>query len=268
MAYLRPETAQAIFAQFKNVVDTSRQQVPFGIAQIGKAFRNEINPRNFTFRSREFEQMELEFFIRPDEVAGPLAATGGRLACSQIGVGEQWHKYWVEERACVKYEEQSASAATRWIFTGKKRGAGALRQARTSWTSCSSFLSARRNWRVLPSRGDFDLKQHQEHSGKSMEYFDEGTAGRGYKPHVIERQRRGGPFKLSRASSAMLITSGAGVLPTTKANGNVDRHEVPSVCDGACQGGRVSPAQEQALSFREKKALEVRDLPAAPHERI
>ena len=68
VAYLRPETAQAIFAQFKNVLETSRQRVPFGIAQVGKAFRNEVTPRNFTFRSREFEQMELEFFIKPDEV--------------------------------------------------------------------------------------------------------------------------------------------------------------------------------------------------------
>ncbi|MCX6100530.1 MAG: glycine--tRNA ligase, partial [Candidatus Bipolaricaulota bacterium] len=67
-SYLRPETAQAIFVQFKNVLDVSRQRVPFGVCQVGKAFRNEINPRNFTFRSREFEQMELEFFIRPDEV--------------------------------------------------------------------------------------------------------------------------------------------------------------------------------------------------------
>ena len=68
IAYLRPETAQAIFAQFKNVLETSRQKVPFGIAQVGKAFRNEVTPRNYTFRSREFEQMELEFFIKPDEV--------------------------------------------------------------------------------------------------------------------------------------------------------------------------------------------------------
>src|SRR6266536_3143922 len=77
VAYLRPETAQAIFAQFKTVLEVSRQKVPFGIAQIGKAFRNEINPRNFTFRSREFEQMELEFFIRPDEV---VEAISGRVA--------------------------------------------------------------------------------------------------------------------------------------------------------------------------------------------
>ena len=77
VAYLRPETAQAIFAQFKNVLDTSRQKVPFGIAQVGKAFRNEVTPRNFTFRSREFEQMELEFFIKPDEV---IEAIHGHVA--------------------------------------------------------------------------------------------------------------------------------------------------------------------------------------------
>src|SRR6058998_1438442 len=77
ISYLRPETAQAIFAQFKNVLEVSRQKLPFGICQMGKAFRNEINPRNFTFRSREFEQMELEFFIRPDEA---VEAICGRAA--------------------------------------------------------------------------------------------------------------------------------------------------------------------------------------------
>ena len=79
VCYLRPETAQAIFAQFKNVLDSTRQKVPFGIGQIGKAFRNEINPRNFTFRSREFEQMEIEFFFRADEAA-------------------QWYQFWRERR--------------------------------------------------------------------------------------------------------------------------------------------------------------------------
>src|SRR5512141_1612949 len=77
VAYLRPETAQAIFAQFKNVLEVSREKVPFGICQIGKAFRNEINPRNFTFRSREFEQMELEYFIKPEEA---VAAQAGQVA--------------------------------------------------------------------------------------------------------------------------------------------------------------------------------------------
>src|SRR5690606_37095749 len=78
VAYLRPETAQAIFAQFKNVFETSRQKIPFGIAQIGKAFRNEVTPRNYIFRSREFEQMELEFFIKPDE-----AIEIGRASCRE-----------------------------------------------------------------------------------------------------------------------------------------------------------------------------------------
>ena len=79
VAYLRPETAQGIFANFKNVVDTGRVKLPFGIAQIGKSFRNEINPRNFTFRSREFEQMEIEFFCRPDEA-------------------KEWYAYWRKTR--------------------------------------------------------------------------------------------------------------------------------------------------------------------------
>src|SRR5436189_2506830 len=105
IAYLRPETAQTIFVQFKNVLDTSRKKLPFGIAQIGKAFRNEINPRNFTFRSREFEQMELEFFIRPDEaieaIYGSVAQPTGSVHPGepQPNWGWQlWHKYWVEER--------------------------------------------------------------------------------------------------------------------------------------------------------------------------
>ncbi|HZH98767.1 MAG TPA: glycine--tRNA ligase, partial [Fimbriimonadaceae bacterium] len=104
-AYLRPETAQAIFAQFKNVVDSCRQKVPFGICQIGKAFRNEVTPRNFTFRSREFEQMELEFFIKPDEAieaaCGSVAAWSedADLSAPQDNWGwEMWHRYWVAER--------------------------------------------------------------------------------------------------------------------------------------------------------------------------
>src|SRR5213075_1657075 len=114
IAYLRPETAQAIFAQFKNVLDSSRQKVPFGIAQVGKAFRNEVTPRNFTFRSREFEQMELEFFIKPDEVieaiqeavqpsheAEDVKDEATRLATPKpqcFWGWKEWHHYWVAER--------------------------------------------------------------------------------------------------------------------------------------------------------------------------
>ncbi|MEO8428508.1 MAG: glycine--tRNA ligase, partial [Verrucomicrobiota bacterium] len=105
VAFLRPETAQAIFAQFKSVLETARQKVPFGVAQIGKAFRNEINPRNFTFRSREFEQMELEFFIKPDEIVEKIAGSvvkfseGMDLSNPQPNWGwEVWHRYWVDQR--------------------------------------------------------------------------------------------------------------------------------------------------------------------------
>src|SRR3954467_2315202 len=119
VCYLRPETAQAIFAQFKNVLDSSRQKIPFGIAQTGKAFRNEVTPRNYTFRSREFEQMELEFFIAPDEavaaLSGGLVATvaeQGHPGEPQSNWGWQaWHKYWVEERVRF-YEDIGLPRAT------------------------------------------------------------------------------------------------------------------------------------------------------------
>ncbi len=133
MAYLRPETAQAIFAQFKNVAEVSRQKVPFGICQIGKAFRNEINPRNFTFRSREFEQMELEFFIRPDEaveaICGSVARPDGpgHPGEPQANWGWQmWHKYWVEETAGVLREHRFAARHAGRVLA-KAGGTGALR---------------------------------------------------------------------------------------------------------------------------------------------
>ena len=114
VAYLRPETAQAIFAQFKNVLDSSRTKVPFGICQIGKAFRNEVTPRNFTFRSREFEQMELEFFIAPDEAIRLLHGSVAQwsedadLSTPQPNWGwEMWHRYWVAQRTA--YYQASAS---------------------------------------------------------------------------------------------------------------------------------------------------------------
>jgi hypothetical protein len=105
VVWLRPETAQAIFAQFNNIFATARQTVPFGVAQMGKSFRNEINPRNYTFRSREFEQMELEFFIRPDEAVelicgrSPPWPTIPTCGEPQDDWGwEVWHRYWVQQR--------------------------------------------------------------------------------------------------------------------------------------------------------------------------
>jgi len=198
VAYLRPETAQAIFAQFKNVLDTSRQKVPFGIAQVGKAFRNEINPRNFTFRSREFEQMELEFFIRPDEVvekqAGSIAKVEGEghPGEPQPNWGwEVWHKYWVEER--VKFYEGIGLPRESLVeYWQKKEELAHYAKACVDILYKFPFSKRNENGELageelegIAARGNFDLSQHQKHSGKSMEYFDQEANTR-YVPHVIE----------------------------------------------------------------------------------
>jgi glycyl-tRNA synthetase len=189
IAYLRPETAQAIFVQFKNVLETSRVKVPFGICQIGKAFRNEVTPRNFTFRSREFEQMELEFFIKPDEVVG---AQNGSVASLQDGtpVGqpqpnwgwELWHKYWVEERFRW-YESiglQRSSLEEYW-----QKPEELAHYARATVDILYKFPFGTQELEGIAARGNFDLSQHQQFSGKSMEYFDQ-EANAKYVPHVIE----------------------------------------------------------------------------------
>jgi glycyl-tRNA synthetase len=190
VAYLRPETAQAIFVQFKNVLDVSRQKVPFGICQIGKAFRNEINPRNFTFRSREFEQMEIEFFIRPDEIARKLSsATGGDG--SRVGAGngpqpdwgwKQWHQYWVDER--VKWYESIGLNRDSLDFY-RPPPEELAHYAKATVDILFKFPFGTQELEGIAARGDFDLKQHQQFSGKSMEYFDEETQER-FIPHVIE----------------------------------------------------------------------------------
>jgi len=189
VAYLRPETAQAIFAQFKNVLDVARQKVPFGICQIGKAFRNEINPRNFTFRSREFEQMEIEFFIRPDEVvqklAGPVGAytDGLDVATPQPNWGwELWHRHWVEER--VKWYESIGLGRDTLDFHWQPKEELA-HYAKACVDIQYKFPFGTQEIEGIAARGDFDLSQHQKFSGKSMEYFDEEAKTK-YVPHVIE----------------------------------------------------------------------------------
>ena len=165
IAYLRPETAQAIFINFKNVLDTQRLKIPFGIAQIGKAFRNEITPGNFVFRTREFEQMEMEFFIKPGEQ-------------------EKWFKYWLDERI-------------RWytdILGIKKEN---LRIKETPKEDLAHYAIAcadieynfpSMGWSEIEgvaSRGDYDLSQHEKYSGEDLKYFDEAK-GEKYIPYVIE----------------------------------------------------------------------------------
>jgi len=177
IAYLRPETAQAIFAQFKNVLETSRQKVPFGIAQVGKAFRNEVTPRNYTFRSREFEQMELEFFIKPDEaveaIAGAVVAPSakGHPGEPQAGWGWQlWHQYWVEER--IKFYEGIGLPRTTLEEYWQKPEELA-HYARATVDILFKFPFGTQELEGIAARSDFDLSQHERFSGKPMGVFDD-----------------------------------------------------------------------------------------------
>jgi len=176
-AYLRPETAQAIFAQFKNVVDSSRQKVPFGICQIGKAFRNEVTPRNFTFRSREFEQMELEFFIKPDEaieaVCGSVAqwSETADLSVPQDNWGwDLWHRYWVKERTAYYAGIGLGADVLDYHWQTKEELA---HYARACVDILFKFPFGTEELEGIAARGDFDLSQHQKHSKKPQEVFDE-----------------------------------------------------------------------------------------------
>jgi glycyl-tRNA synthetase len=200
IAYLRPETAQAIFAQFKNVLETSRQKVPFGIAQVGKAFRNEVTPRNYTFRSREFEQMELEFFIKPDEVVEAICgrvataaeiskpeseqraasvsladpssiSSAGKMPAARSDWGwEAWHKYWVEER--IKFYEGIGLPRTTLEEYWQKPEELA-HYARACVDILFKFPFGTQELEGIAARSDFDLSQHERFSGKPMGVFDE-----------------------------------------------------------------------------------------------
>ena len=190
LAYLRPETAQAIFVQFKNTLEVSRQRVPFGVCQIGKAFRNEINPRNFTFRSREFEQMELEYFIRPDEVVQSMAGSVAQLFDPQPAPlspqpnwgWELWHKYWVEQR--IRWYESIGLGRDMLVEYWQKKEELA-HYAKATVDILFKFPFGTQELEGIAARGNFDLTQHQKFSGKSMEYFDEEAKAK-YVPHVIE----------------------------------------------------------------------------------
>lgn len=183
-AYLRPETAQAIFTNFKNVQEVSRKKVPFGIAQVGKAFRNEINPRNFTFRSREFEQMELEFFIKPDDVVGADPdKEPDSLDTPQPDWGwKQWHMYWVEQRLRW-YESIGLERSTLELYYQEEEELAHYSDACVD--ILYKFPFGTDELEGIAARGNYDLSQHQKFSGKSMEYLDDEHKTR-YIPHVIE----------------------------------------------------------------------------------
>ena len=163
VAYLRPETAQGIFVNFRNVVETSRLKIPFGIAQIGKSFRNEITPGNFLFRTREFEQMELEFFVRP-------------------GDDDSWFEHWREER--LRWYTDLGLSAERL----RVRPHGADELAHYAKACCDVEYRFPFGWAELEgiaNRTDFDLRRHAEHSGKDLSYFDDERRER-FVPYVIE----------------------------------------------------------------------------------
>lgn len=178
VVWLRPETAQAIFAQFNNIFATARQKVPFGVAQMGKSFRNEINPRNYTFRSREFEQMELEFFIRPDEAVALLHGHVTTLADSPDLNGEPqdswgwevWHRYWVQQRLSW-YRAIGLPDADLELYW--QVGDELAHYARACVDIEYAFPFGVQELEGIAARSDFDLTQHQKHSGKGMDVFDE-----------------------------------------------------------------------------------------------
>jgi glycyl-tRNA synthetase len=179
LAYLRGETCQGIFVNFKQVYEVSRQKIPFGIAQIGKSFRNEITPGNFTYRMREFEQMEMEFFVKPDEA-------------------DQWYQKWIEERL------------NWYVSLGIKRENLRLYRHRKAdlahYSRGTTDIEYKFPWgwgelEGIANRGDFDLLAHQKHSGKDMSVFDEATKTK-FIPWVIEPA--GG---VDRALLAILLDS-------------------------------------------------------------
>ncbi len=163
MVYLRPETAQGIFVNFKNVCDSTRVKIPFGVAQIGKSFRNEITPKQFIFRSREFEQMEIEFFCKPE-------------------TSQEWYARWRDQRF-QWYKELG-------IKSDKLRLREHSTEELSHYSQGTSDVEYLFPWgwgelEGIAHRADYDLKQHMQHSGKDLSYFDNETRER-YIPHVIE----------------------------------------------------------------------------------
>ncbi|MEO6052615.1 MAG: glycine--tRNA ligase [Chthoniobacterales bacterium] len=163
LAYLRPETAQSIFVQFKNVLETTRQKLPFGIAQIGKAFRNEINPRNYIFRSREFEQMEVEYFCRAED-------------------GLRFLDEWLEAR--LKFYEDIGIPRSKIHVVNIPDGERAFYSLKT-YDLEYEFPFGVQELEGIAYRTDYDLNQHTKGSGKSLDYFDEERKER-FVPHVVE----------------------------------------------------------------------------------
>jgi glycyl-tRNA synthetase len=230
--YLRPETAQGIFINFLNVMQASRKKPPFGIAQTGKSFRNEITPGNFIFRTREFEQMEMEFFVKPGE-------------------DEHWHQYWIDER-------------TRWyvdlgIKADNLRHYEHPQEKLSHYSKGTTDIEYRFNftgseWGELEgiaNRTDFDLSTHTKHSGTDLVFFDQ-TTGTKYTPYVIEPAAG-----LSRSLMTFLVDAYAeDEAPNTK--GGVDKRVVLKL------DPRLAPVKAAVLPLSRNEDLspKARDLAA------
>ncbi len=163
VVYLRPETAQGIYVNYKNVIDSSRMKIPFGIAQIGKAFRNEITPGNFIFRTREFEQMEMQFFVKP-------------------GDDEEVFEYWKEQRMAFYGKLGINQDKLRF----HEHGPGELAHyAKKAFDIEYNYPIGWKELEGIHNRTDFDLKRHEEYSGKDLSYFNDQTRER-FVPYIVE----------------------------------------------------------------------------------
>ncbi|MCA0337132.1 MAG: glycine--tRNA ligase [Actinobacteria bacterium] len=230
--YLRPETAQGIFINFLNVMQASRKKPPFGIAQTGKSFRNEITPGNFIFRTREFEQMEMEFFVKP-------------------GDDEYWHQYWIEERTRW-YVDLGINPDNLRLYEHPKEKLSHYSKGTTDIEYRFNFAGS--EWGELEgiaNRTDFDLGTHTKHSGTDLVFFDQTTNSK-YTPYVIEPAAG-----LSRSLMTFLVDAYAeDEAPNTK--GGVDKRVVLKL------DPRLAPVKAAVLplSRNEELSPKARDLAA------
>lgn len=222
--YLRPETAQGIFVNFTNVMNSARQKPPFGIGQIGKSFRNEITPGNFIFRTREFEQMELEFFVEP-------------------GADEEWHQYWIDERFAW-YTDLGISKDHLRLYEHPREKLSHYSKRTVDIEYTFGFQGS--TWGELEgiaNRTNYDLTVHSEGSGARLEYFDQ-QKGEHYTPYVIEPSAG-----LTRSMMAFLVEAyHEDEAPNTK--GGVDKRVVLRL------DPRLSPIKAAVLPLSRKPELQ------------
>ncbi|HET7274444.1 MAG TPA: glycine--tRNA ligase [Longimicrobiaceae bacterium] len=256
VVYLRPETAQGIFVNFLNVQSTARQRVPFGIAQIGKAFRNEITPGNFTFRTREFEQMEMQFFVEPGSDDEWFERWKDARMSWMVGLGLDEKRLRFHEHAPDKLAHYAKAAFDIEFFFGGTIGD-------QGWGEIEG----------VHNRTDFDLRRHQEYSGKRLEYIDPRNQKR-YLPYIIEtsagadratlavlanayrEEEVDGEVRVVLGLTPALAPLKAGVFPLVKKDGMPERamaiHEslrksgIPSFYDEAGAIGRRYRRQDEA----------------------